>query len=237
MRKNDQSTTVDKAAGYIDPAKQYERARHRWDSDIIRHQNALGMWRALALLSVGALVLCIYFMGSYMQKPRLLPYVVEVQGDQVSFKGMMRSTPLTINDAVVRNYLTRFITNLRTISSDLVILKGNLRDCYSIASTNAARQITEMIGKDKPFELSRNELRRDIEITLFEKMGERTWRVEWLEEIREQGSLKDTFSMAGTFTFAQQDPPTDIEAEKNPFGLYFTEFFISQRRGTEGGQP
>lgn len=214
----------------LDPRTKYQRAQRRWDREIIRAQNALTGWRLLAIFSTCGLALSIYFMGSYMQKPRLVPYVVEVQGDQIDFKGVMRTTPLTINDAVVRNYLIRFISNLRTISSDLVVLKNSLRDTYSISAVNAQRQISEMIMRDKPFEQSTHDIRRDVRLTLFEKIAEKTWRVEWIEEIREQGSLKDTFSMAGTFTYAQGYPSTDIDAEKNPFGLYFSEFFISQRR-------
>jgi type IV secretion system protein VirB5 len=210
--------------------KQIKHSRMEWDFQIARSVSSLSVWRALAIIEALSLVVCVISMGSYMQKPKLLPYVVEVKDEQINFKGMMRSTPLTLNDAVVRNYLLRFVTNLRTISSDLVVLKTNLRDVYTIASTSAQRQITEMIQHDKPFEQSTHGFRRDLQITLFQHETEKTWRVEWIEEIRVQGNLKDTLVMSGTFTYAQGNPSTDIEAEKNPFGLYITEFYISQRR-------
>jgi type IV secretion system protein TrbF len=165
-----------------------------------------------------------------LQKPKLIPYVVQTQGDQVTFKGVITSTKLPISDAVVRNYLIRFVTHLRTISSDTVVLKKDLRDVYSIATPAAQRQITETISASKPFELSAHDTRDDVQFTLFEKIAEHTWRAEWNEQIRVQGNLKDSLMMVGTFTYTQGFPSTEIEAEQNPFGLYITEFFITQRR-------
>ena len=209
---------------------QVKKARLQWDFQISRYVGSLRTAWALAIISTSSLLLALFYIGSYMQKPKLIPYVVEIQGDQISFQGVVHSTKLTINDAVVRNYLIRFVTNLRTISSDPVVLKTNLKDVYSIATPAAQRQITESISQSKPFEQSAHEIRDDVQFTLFEKIAEKTWRAEWIEQIRQQGNLKDTHSMVGTFTYTQGYPSTDIEAEQNPFGLYITEFFITQRR-------
>jgi type IV secretion system protein VirB5 len=211
--------------------EQIKRGRGEWDWQIARSNRSLQFWRVLALLAVGGLFLSLWYIGNYIQKPKLIPYVVEIKDDQIAFKGVIQTQKLNITDAVVRNYLIRIVGNLRTISSDIVVLKNNLRDVYSITTPAAQRQVTEMIGSDKPFEQSAHEIRRDVQFTLFERIAEKTWRVEWIEQIRVQGTLKDTFAMAGTFTYSQGFPNTEIEAEQNPFGFYISEFFISQRRG------
>jgi type IV secretion system protein TrbF len=209
---------------------QLKKARKQWDFQIARSVSSLNVWRAVALILAVSLFISVYSISRYMAQPKLLPYVVEVQGDQISFKGMMRTTPLTINDAVVINYLKRFVINLRSISSDIVILKTNLSDVFWITSVAAQNQVKGQIFKDKPFEQSTKGIHRDVQFTLFQHETEKTWRVEWIEEIRQEGTLEDTANMAGTFTYTQQNPPTEAAAEANPFGLYFTEFFVSQRR-------
>lgn len=210
--------------------KQVKKARLQWDFQIARAVGSLKTAWALAIIEACCLFICLFYIGSYLQKPKLIPYVVEIQGDQVSFQGVMRSMKLTINDAVVRNYIIRFVTNLRTVSSDIVVLKKDLTDVYSIATPAAERQLTETITQSKPFELSSHEVRVDVQFTLFEKIAERSWRAEWIEQVRQAGNLKDSVSMVGSFTYTQGFPTTDLEAEQNPFGLYFTEFFLSQRR-------
>lgn len=209
---------------------QIKYGRKEWDFQIARSVGSLKTAWALAIIEAAVILLLVFYMGSYMQKPKLVPYVVTIQGDQVSFQGVMRSTKLTINDAVVRNYIIRFVSNLRTVSSDTVVLKKNLFDTYQIATPGAQRQISEEIAQTKPFEASNHDIRDDVQFTVFEKIAEKTWRAEWIEQIRQQGNLKDTISMVGTFTYVQGFPETEQQAERNPFGLYISEFFISQRR-------
>lgn len=210
--------------------KEIKRARVQWDFQIARYVGSLKIAWALAIISTSCLLISLFYIGSYLQKPKLIPYVVEVQGDVIQFKGVIHSTKLTVTDAAVQNYLIRFVTNLRSISSDPVVLKERLKDVYSIAAPPAQRQVTEMISQAKPFEQSSHGIRNDVRFTLFEKIAQNTWRAEWIEEVRDQGNLKDTFSMVGTFTYTQGFPSTEIEASQNPFGIYITEFFISQRR-------
>ena len=209
-----------------------KKARLQWDFQIARYVGSLKVAWALAIISTACLLVSLFYIGGYLQKPRLIPYVVEIHDDgRAEFKGVVQSTKVNVTDAAVRSYLERFITHLRSISSDLVVLKGNLVDLYAITTPSAQRQVTEMIAQAKPFEQSSHGIRNDVRFTLFEKVAQNTWRAEWIEEIRDQGNLKDTVMMAGTFTYTQGFPITDVQAERNPFGIYFTEFFITQRRG------
>ncbi len=207
-------------------------ARREWDFQVQRSYRSKQMWMIVAILSLCCLGACLLFTFSHIRKPALIPYVVTVDKEgQVNFEGVVnRRHTLTATDAVVRNYLIRAITNMRTISTDNIILKKSLADVYTIFTPDAQRQMTELIMDDKPFELAQTEKRRDIRITLFEKVSEKTWRTEWIEEIREKGMLVDTYRKTATFTYTQQHPDNEKQAEVNPFGLYFTSFYISERR-------
>lgn len=207
-------------------------ARRTWDYQIIRSYKWTKFLMITTIASIGLSVFSVFFAFSQAEKPKMLPYVVTIEesGD-VQFRGMVNARPLEINDAVVRHYLIRFISNLRQVSSDAVVLRESLQDVYRIATSSAQNQLTSLIREEgNPLEMHADELRRDIEINLFEKVSQNTWRVEWIEEIRQQGVLRQSVPMTGTFTYTRSLPETELQAEMNPFGLYFTEFYLSQRR-------
>lgn len=215
----------------IPAAFDIESARREWDKRTGKYLNSLKMWQILAILSISGLMISLYYMGKYIQSPRLLPYVVlEKQDGSVTFQGMLTAQKLTINDAVVQNYLSRFITDLRSISSDVVVLKNNLADLYTIASPNAQRQLTEYINTSKPWLKSAQEIHVDIRFTLFQHVTDKTWLVQWIEEVRDKGMLKESKALSGSFTYTQDIIQTEMQAVKNPTGLFFTEYYITEQR-------
>lgn len=210
--------------------EKFLRAQREWDYRIGKNLKLLGTWRFLAIASMSTLLFVIIWAGVYIQKPKLIPYVVEQKNGQINFKGIMKATPITINDAAVRNYLIRFVSHLRSVSTDQVVLRNNLLDLYSISTLAAQREITQYIAKDNPFGKSKQGLRVDLKFTLFQRIDQHTWRVEWTEETRDKGELKSTISWAATLSYTQRTPKSPEEAERNPFGLYFTNFFITKIR-------
>jgi type IV secretory pathway TrbF-like protein len=209
----------------------YLRAQRAWDFQIMKSYNTLKKWQALALLAMGLLAFSIVYSYVHISQPKLVPYVVTVNPDgDITYKGVIYNQKLSVTDSVVRNYLIRFLTHIRTVSSDVVILKQYLADAYYIAAPDCQRQLTEMIQTTKPFEMLKDKQRRDIKITVFEKVAESTWRCEWIEEIREDGVLTDKLAMSGTFSYLTSFPENEIQAENNPFGLYFSEFYITEKR-------
>jgi type IV secretory pathway TrbF-like protein len=215
----------------VDPENPYLWAQRLWDYQIMKSYNTLKKWQALAIVSMTLLTFAVIFSFYYITQPKLVPYVVTVTPDgEVSYKGVISNQKLTVTDSVVRNYLLRFLRDIRTVSSDVVILKQYLSDAYFISSADCQRQLTQLIQTSQPFEFLKAKKRRDIRITEFGKIAEATWRCEWIEEIREAGVLTDKIVMSGTFTYVTSFPETEIQAEQNPFGLYFSEFYISEKR-------
>jgi len=210
--------------------QQVRHGRLEWDFQIGKANQSVQMWRALALIMSVSTVLLIIYAGSYIQKPKLVPYVVEVSGNQIAFKGVMRATPLTVTDAAVIHYLKRFIRDLVSVSTDPVVLKEQLRDTYTIATAQAQGEITRYIATANPFKAARDGEHVDVRFTEFAKQAERTWHVEWVEEVWKGGELKAEPAMAATFTYTMDLPTTPGEADKNPLGLFVDWFFLGQRR-------
>jgi type IV secretion system protein TrbF len=206
-------------------------ARRTWDFQIVRSYKELWFWRILAVVGMSGFVLVTVISWSHMQQPKLVPYVVTVTPDgRPEFRGVVSSQTLEINDAVVRNYLMRFVENMRSVSTDTIVVRRRLQDLYWIATPAAQSQLTEYIQNSDVFEMSMQERRRDIQFVSFERQAESLWRVEWVEHVRNAGVLVEQVPMSGTFAYVQALPEGEIEAENNPFGLFFDEFNIAQLR-------
>jgi type IV secretory pathway TrbF-like protein len=212
-------------------ADRYRTARREWDMRTSKYLHTLRSFQTIAVLGLISIFICLYYMGSYIQKPRLVPYVIQEKPDgSITFAGEMQLQKLTIDDAAVQNYIRRFILDLRSISSDKVILKNSLSDLYYFLSDNCKRKVTESILKSKPFEKSDHEIHVDIRFNVFERVSEKTWRAEWVEEVREQGTLKDQIPMSGTFTYHQETISDGAKVINNLFGLFFDDFYMQERK-------
>jgi type IV secretion system protein VirB5 len=208
----------------------YELARKTWDERTAHTVGRIKFLQIIIILLV-LLVLCeTYYMVTNIQKPKMIPYVVEVKDNTVQFAGLIQNRQLAATDAEIIFYLKRFITNLFTISSDPVLLKDRLADVYNFTSPAAQTQVTDYIMQNLPMEKSAAGTRVDIRFSIFERITEKTWRCEWLEETRDKGILKSQIVKSGTFTYSQDYPQTEIQAETNPSGIFITEYFVSERR-------
>lgn len=216
-----------------------ERGRDVWDFQMEQSNKTNKMWKYLALLMSAGFILSVLFGYSAAVQPAMVPYVVTVdsQSGEVTFRGVMQAQPMMADDAVVQFYISRFVRGLRVVTSDPVVLRRNYSEIYSLASRSAQSQITEIMQswtrmtaeEGSGFAMSELGMRRDVRFHLFERISSETWRAEWTEDIREEGILTNSIRMSGTFSFTLSLPESIEEARVNPFGLYFTEFFITRR--------
>jgi type IV secretion system protein VirB5 len=211
-------------------AKYYALAKQTWDERTAHTVGRIRFLQAVIVLLLSVCLLEAYYIFTNIGKPKMIPYFVEINNNEVRFAGFIQNRQLTATDAEIIFYLKRFITNLFTISSDPVLLKDRLADVYNFTGPSAQAQVTEFIIAHQPLEKSAAGLRADIRFSLFERLSEKTWRCEWLEETREQGMIKAQTVKSGTFTYTQEYPQTELQAEANPSGIFITEYFVAERR-------
>ena len=64
---------------------QIKRSRREWDFQVSRSVGSLKAAWAIAIITSIGLLLSLFYIGAYLNKPKLIPYVVQLQGDQVQF--------------------------------------------------------------------------------------------------------------------------------------------------------
>jgi type IV secretory pathway TrbF-like protein len=215
-----------------DQKNPYLWARRQWNGGLYSSYRNFHLAVYVAVIGVSLSMIMSLVAISQATKPKMLPYIIELRDDGThTFEGMLEYTRLDVNDAVMRNILKRFITNLRTVSTDKVVLQRMLGDAYYVTTESAQNQISDWLRVEKePFTLQESGIRRDVRINFFEPINELTWRVEWEEEIRLNGILQDRRPMTGTFGYVQLPTDNPIVAENNPFGVYLTDYHITEKR-------
>jgi len=210
-------------------SKSSKAAKKSWDIWIHKIHGELFTWKIVAIITLIMLFITLGFSGYYFVRPKHLPYVIEVnEKGEASFKGHITPNSITIDNAMTRNYLIRFIKDIRTVSTDLVFYKQNLQDAYYLVTKGSGVQrLNEYYNELNPLERAADgTLHIDIRFRSFDKLAESTWRVEWIEFYRKDGKLFNTITKAGTFTYEQSSALTKEDAEKNPLGIYFSNFNI-----------
>ena len=213
----------------ISASKYYELAKKTWDERTAHTVGRIKFLQSLVLVLSAAV--CLLLFALITKKNYVyMPYVVEINNNEVRFAGVVQSRQLKATDAEIIFYIKRFVTNLFSVTSDPVLLKDRLADVYNFIGPAAQIQVTEFIVQYQPIEKSTEGIRVDIRFNLFEKLSEQTWRCEWLEETRDKGLLKTQIVKSGTFTYSQDYPQSQRQAETNPSGIFFTEYYVTERR-------
>jgi type IV secretion system protein VirB5 len=209
----------------------FDHARRWWDWSINRSNRHWRLWQITALLLLVLLIIMTWYTLSHMNQPTLQPYVVRVtQSGDVEFEGKMRTSQVQVTDAIMRHYIRRFVQDTRQVPTDPQFLQQRLQDAYYIATSAAQNQLDQYVNKTKPFQMTSNDKRRDVKFRLFEQVSENTWRAEWTERVRQNGTLVSSIDMSGTFSYIRTSPANAQQAERNPLGIYFDSFNFAKVR-------
>lgn len=210
----------------------YAKAKAEWDmrlgNAVIQAKN----WR-MAFFATLAFVAFPSIAGNIIQatQSKLIPYIVEVNEDgSVNSKGRITKSwnEYSPNKGVAMSMLRTFIEKSRTIPSDRNVLKKNWAEIYSLVSLKAAQSLQQ--EWDTIFTRMKDGMHETVyvDIKSIIPLSENSWQVEWAENtFSRQGGKVSSMRWRATFQLRSHAPETEAEFEKNPIGLYITEFYWS----------
>jgi type IV secretion system protein VirB5 len=201
------------------PATPYQRAAQVWDERIGSARVQARNWRLMAL---GGLLLSFGLAGGLVWQSvqsRVVPYVVEVDrlGEARAVSEADRAYDPT--DPQIAWHLASFIRNVRSVSLDPVVTRGNWLAAYDFATGRAARFLDEHARSADPFERA-GERTVSVQVTSVVRASDRSFQVKWIESEYERGSLAGSARWTAMITLLRR-PPANAEAlRKNPLGIY-----------------
>lgn len=205
--------------GTPEPVTPYQKAAQLWDERLGSARVQARNWRLMAFC---CLALATGLAGGLLwqsAQSRVTPYVVEVDRlGGVQAVGPA-AQPYEPSDAQIAHHLARFVRNVRSLSIDPIVVRGNWLEAYDFATDRAAQVLNDFARTSDPF-AAIGERSVSVAVTSVVRASDSSFQVKWTERTWERGSLVRTEHWTGLFTIVVRQP-RDVETlRKNPLGIY-----------------
>ncbi|WP_417461142.1 conjugal transfer protein TrbF [Kordiimonas sp.] len=218
-----------------EPVTPYQKAEQLWDERIGASRVQARNWR---LMAFGCLALSVGLSGGLLwqsMQSRVEPYVVEVD----KFGEARAVAPAIQNyqpvDSQIAWHLARFVTHVRGVSTDPVLVRQNWLAAYDFATDRAALFLNEYAKTNDPFgQIGTNSV--SVQVTSVVRASDTSFQVKWTEQMFERGSLAKTERWTAILTAIIQPPRSAEQLRKNPLGLFVTAIDWSRELDTANPQ-
>ncbi len=220
-----------------EPATPYQAAAQAWDERIGSARVQARNWR---LMAFGCLALALLMAGGLVWRSAqsiVTPYVVEVDtGGQVRAVGEA-ATSYRPNDAQTAHHLARFITLVRSLSVDPVVVRQNWLDAYNYTTDRGAMVLNDYARTHDPFARIGQES-VTVQINSLVRASDSSFQVRWSEHRFVSGAAAGIERWTAVVSVVLQTPRTEQRLRRNPLGIYVNGLSWSRElEATEGDMP
>ena len=202
-----------------EPETPYQRAGQVWDERIGSARAQARNWR---LMAFGGLLLSTGLSGGLLwqsMQSRVVPYVVEVDRLGEARAVAPATAEYRPTDPQIAWHLGRFITNVRGVSLDPVLMRENWLSAYDFVTERGGQFLGEYARSANPF-AQVGERTVSVQVTSVVRASERSFQVKWTETRYERGSLAGTTRWTAILAIVVRPPASAETLRKNPLGLY-----------------
>lgn len=212
----------------------YITAQNEWDERFAFHAGQARRWFYVSMGTLGFAAVALGFGIWAAVKTEYVPYIVAV--DKLG-QAAVAASPQFISDwptSVVKREVADFVSNWRSVPSDVVVLNNNLRRMfYFLQSGDPAN--TKIKERNANPETAHHRMREtktvEVDVVSVNFVGGNSWLVEWRETTRQRstGSILQIAIYKGTFVLK---PALDISPEiltKNPLAMIVEDFDVQQQ--------
>ncbi|HCL4047871.1 conjugal transfer protein TrbF [Alcaligenes sp. A-TC2] len=218
------------------PVTPYQAAAQVWDKRIGEPRVQAKNWRFMAF---GCLGLALLLAGDRIRlstQSLVTPYVVEVEKDHVRAVGEA-ITPYKPTDAQIAYHLARFVTLVRSLSIDPIVVRQNWLDAYDYTTDKGAVALNDYASKNDPFARIGKES-VTVQITSVVRASDTSFNVRWMEQRFVNGAPAGTERWNAVLSTVLQTPRTEQRLRKNPLGIYVNGLSWSRELdSSEGAKP
>ena len=219
------------------PITPYQAAAQVWDERIGSARVQAKNWR---LMAFGCLVLALLMAGGLVWRSAqsiVTPYVIEVdQSGQVRTVGEA-ATPYRPTDAQTAHHIARFVTLVRSLSIDPIVVRQNWLDAYDYTTDRGAAVLNDYARVNDPFARIGKES-VTVQITSVVRASEASFNVRWTERRYVNGAATGLERWTAVVSIVQQTPRTEERLRRNPLGIYVNGLSWSRELdSSEGAKP
>ncbi len=219
------------------PVTPYQAAGQVWDERLGSSRVQARNWRLMAFGCLGLALVMAGALAWRANQSLVTPYVIEVDAaGQVRAVGEA-ATPYKPTDAQIAFHLARFVTNVRSLAIDPVVVRQNWLEAYEFATDRAAATLNEYARANDPFaRVGQQSIA--VEVTSVVRASDNTFQVRWIERSYANGALSTTDRWTAMLSIVVQAPRTEERLRRNPLGIYVNGLSWSRELSTtEGKKP
>jgi type IV secretion system protein VirB5 len=201
------------------PETPYQRAGQLWDDRIGSARVQARNWR---LMAFGCLALTAGMSAGLAWQSlqsRITPYVVEVDRLGEARAVEPADAAYRPTDPQVAWHLSRFITNVRSVSLDPVLMRRDWLGAYDFATKRGAQFLGEYARSAAPF-ANVGERTVSVQVTSVVRASDKSFQVKWTETAFERGTQAGTSRWTAILTTVTRPPKSADILRKNPLGIY-----------------
>jgi type IV secretion system protein VirB5 len=213
----------------IDLANPFKNDGDKAYADLLQNQiKETNTWRRVTLFSLCFFVvsLCLFIYAVSQQKT--VPVLINVMpSGEAQYLGEVRQNgDMQVPEAAIHYQIRRFVTNIRSVSTDYQVLYNNIDDCYAMVTSTYSSIMTRMLRADSPFEVV-GKIRRTVEIESVLNITAQSYQINWSEIVQDTSSAPKTTRRRAVVT-VRLLPVTDATVKKNPLGIYVENFEMTE---------
>jgi type IV secretion system protein VirB5 len=219
------------------PATPYQAAAQVWDQ---RMGSSLAQAKNWRLMAFGCLILALLMAGGLVWRSAqslVTPYVVEVDSaGQVRAVGEAAS-PYHPNDAQMAHHLARFISLVRSLSIDPVVVRQNWLEAYHYTTDRGAATLNDYARANDPFTRVGKES-VTVELSSVVRASDNSFQVRWNERRYVNGTAAGLERWTAVISIVLQPPRSEEKLRRNPLGIYVNGLSWSRELDTtQGAKP
>jgi type IV secretory pathway TrbF-like protein len=218
-----------------EPVTPYQAAGQVWDQRLGSARVQAMNWR---LMAFGCLALALLMAGGLVWRSgqsTVTPYVVEVDtAGQVRAVGEA-ALPYQPTDAQIAHHLARFITQVRALPIDPVVVRDNWLTAYDYTTDRGAATLNDYARTADPFaRVGRQSV--TVEVSSVVRASESSFQLRWVEHSYAHGVPSGTERWTAVLSIVIQAPRTEERLRRNPLGIYVNGLSWSRELDTSEGR-
>lgn len=211
--------TVSRYGDTPEPVTPYMRAGQMWDDRIGSARAQAHNWRIAAFSALGLATILSGGMIWQSTQSRVTPYVVEVDKLGEARTVAPAAQSFMPSDAQIGWYLARFISNVRSLSIDPIVVRQNWLQAYDFTTDKGAAVLNDYARANDPF-TQVGQRTVTTQVTSIVRATDTTYQIKWIEQSYKQGALDRTSHWTAMATVVTQTPRTAEALRKNPLGIF-----------------